>query len=100
MEPGSKADVPAEVKDTAKVELSDLEWQVLTALKREFEPDEPNPVEIKPNTVSITLGDELLLGEQSRHEARKRAAALVKLDRRRPPRRERPRGRRSGARRE
>lgn len=40
MEPGSKSDALAEVKDTAKVELSDLEWRVLTALKRELEPDE------------------------------------------------------------
>ncbi|HET8796561.1 MAG TPA: Lrp/AsnC family transcriptional regulator [Thermoanaerobaculia bacterium] len=40
MEPGSKADALAEVKDTAKVVLSDLEWQVLTALKRELEPEE------------------------------------------------------------
>src|ERR1043166_8586639 len=34
MEPGSKSDELAEVKDTAKAELSDLEWRVLTALKR------------------------------------------------------------------
>ena len=40
MEPGSKADVPAEVTDTNIVELSDLEWQVLGPLKREFAPDE------------------------------------------------------------
>jgi AsnC-like protein len=40
MEPGSKSDELAVVKDTAKVELSDLEWQVLTALKRELTPDE------------------------------------------------------------
>src|SRR5258706_9571817 len=40
MAPGSKSGEPAEVKDTAKVELSDLDWHVLTALKREFEPDE------------------------------------------------------------
>lgn len=40
MEPGSKSDEPAEVKDTKKVDLSDLEWQVLTALKRELEPEE------------------------------------------------------------
>jgi DNA-binding Lrp family transcriptional regulator len=40
MEPGSKSEELAEVKDTAKVELSDLEWHVMTALKREFEPDE------------------------------------------------------------
>src|SRR5688572_31414055 len=40
MEPGSKSEELAEVKDTAKVDLSDLEWQVLTALKREVEPEE------------------------------------------------------------
>jgi DNA-binding Lrp family transcriptional regulator len=40
MEPGSKSDELAEVKDTAKVELSDLEWRVLTSLKRELEPEE------------------------------------------------------------
>jgi DNA-binding Lrp family transcriptional regulator len=40
MEPGSKSDELAEVKDTAKVELSDLEWRVMTTLKRELEPDE------------------------------------------------------------
>ena len=40
MEPGSKSDELAEVKDTTKVELSDLEWRVMTALKRELEADE------------------------------------------------------------
>jgi DNA-binding Lrp family transcriptional regulator len=40
MEPGSKSDELAEVKDTTKAELSDLEWRVLTALKREFTPEE------------------------------------------------------------
>lgn len=40
MEPGSKSEELAVVKDTAKVALSDLEWQVLTALKRELEPAE------------------------------------------------------------
>ncbi len=40
MEPGSKSDELAVVKDTAKVELTDLEWQVLTAVKRELEPEE------------------------------------------------------------
>ncbi len=37
---GSRADVLADVLDTHIVELSALEWQVLVALKREFEPDE------------------------------------------------------------
>jgi DNA-binding Lrp family transcriptional regulator len=40
MEPGSKSEALAEVKDTSKVELSDLDWRVLTALKRELEPAE------------------------------------------------------------
>ena len=37
---GSMADVPADVLDTQIVSLSALDWQVLTALKREFEPEE------------------------------------------------------------
>ncbi len=40
MEPGSKSEELAEVLDTNIVELSDLEWRVLVALKREFEADE------------------------------------------------------------
>ena len=40
MEPGSRADVLAEVIDTNIVELDELEWRVLTALKREFMPAE------------------------------------------------------------
>ena len=40
MEPGARADVLAEVKDTHIVQLTDLEWRVLTAAKREFAPEE------------------------------------------------------------
>src|SRR6266850_372243 len=40
MEPGSKSDELAEVTNTEIVELSELDWRVLTALKREFEPGE------------------------------------------------------------
>ena len=36
MEPGSKSDAPAEPRQVEVVELSDLDWQVLMALKREF----------------------------------------------------------------
>ena len=36
LEPGSRADVPADAIDVAVVRLTPLEWQVLTALKREF----------------------------------------------------------------
>jgi hypothetical protein len=38
--PGSKSEELAVAKDTEKVELTDAEWQVLTALKREFRPEE------------------------------------------------------------
>jgi DNA-binding Lrp family transcriptional regulator len=40
LEPGSKSDELADVIDTNIVELSELEWHVLVALKREFEPEE------------------------------------------------------------
>jgi AsnC-like ligand binding domain len=40
MEPGSKSDEPAEVMYPRVVELSEPEWRVLTALKREFAPQE------------------------------------------------------------
>jgi hypothetical protein len=43
MEPGSKSDELAEVIDTEIVELSDLDWRVLIALKREFEAEELQP---------------------------------------------------------
>ena len=37
---GSRAEVPAEAMDVQVTKLSDLEWRVLVALKREFEADE------------------------------------------------------------
>ena len=40
MELGAKADAPAEMHTVRQVKLSELEWRVLTALKREFEPEE------------------------------------------------------------
>jgi DNA-binding Lrp family transcriptional regulator len=40
LEPGARADVLAEVKDTQIVALDPLEWRVLTAIKRELAPDE------------------------------------------------------------
>ena len=40
MEPGSRSDEPGVVLDTTLAELSPLEWRVLGALKREFEPAE------------------------------------------------------------
>ena len=40
MEPGSKSDELADVTNVEIVELSEQEWRVLTALKREFAPEE------------------------------------------------------------
>lgn len=40
MEPGSRAEVPADATEVTMAQLSDLEWKVLVALKREFLPDE------------------------------------------------------------
>ena len=40
MPPGSRADQPAEAMEVAIVDLNDLEWRVMTAVKREFEPEE------------------------------------------------------------
>lgn len=40
LEPGSRAEVPAQVHVPELVELSDLDWQVLMPLKREFEAHE------------------------------------------------------------
>lgn len=45
IEPGDKSDAPAQMIVVRTVELSDREWQILLALKREFTPEEitPNP---------------------------------------------------------
>lgn len=40
LEPGSKSEELAHAQDTLVIELTDQEWKVLTALKREFEPQE------------------------------------------------------------
>lgn len=43
LEPGARADVLGEVTEVAVTQLNELEWRVLTALKREFEVDELVP---------------------------------------------------------
>ena len=40
MPPGSRADQPAEAMEVAIADLNELEWRVMTAAKREFEPVE------------------------------------------------------------
>jgi DNA-binding Lrp family transcriptional regulator len=57
MEPGSRAEVLAEPHDTVRVELSELDWQVLTPLKREFEVEEivENLWEARAREAGVTL---------------------------------------------
>jgi hypothetical protein len=43
MEPGARAEVPAEPTEVTMTTLNDLEWRILVALKREFEPEEIVP---------------------------------------------------------
>src|SRR2546421_6158543 len=55
MAPGSKADVPAEVTEVTLTELNDLEWRILVALKREFDPEQivPNIWEARANEAGV-----------------------------------------------
>jgi len=57
MEPGSKADVPAEVTEVTIATLNDLEWRILIALKREFEPEEivPNIWQARADEAGVPL---------------------------------------------
>src|SRR5688500_12732643 len=43
IEPGDKTDEPGRVQDTLVVELTEREWRVIVALKREFAPEEIQP---------------------------------------------------------
>ncbi|HUI05574.1 MAG TPA: Lrp/AsnC family transcriptional regulator [Verrucomicrobiae bacterium] len=57
LEPGSRADVPAEVTDVTETRLTDLEWRVLEALKREFETEElvPNLWDARAREAGVPL---------------------------------------------
>ena len=59
MEPGSRSDEPGHVLDTNIVELTPLEWRVLTALKREFTIDEitPNPWRVRAGEAGMTVDE-------------------------------------------
>ena len=46
IEPGSKADQPAKMIPVQVAELSEQEWNVLLALKREFTPEEIKPIAV------------------------------------------------------
>jgi hypothetical protein len=57
IEPGSKSDMPATMAAVHAAELSDLEWKVLVALKREFEPAEiaPGPWRTRAEEAGLEL---------------------------------------------
>jgi DNA-binding Lrp family transcriptional regulator len=57
MEPGSRSESAGRVLDTNIVELSPLEWRVLTALKREFTVEEitPNPWSARAEEAGLPL---------------------------------------------
>jgi len=59
MEPGSKSEVQGRVIDTNIVELSPLEWRVLTSLKREFEVDEITqaPWQARAREAGVTIDE-------------------------------------------
>jgi DNA-binding Lrp family transcriptional regulator len=59
MEIGSKSDAPAEPRQVEVVSLSDLDWQVLVALKREFEPEEicDNPWIARAEEAGLSLDE-------------------------------------------
>src|SRR3984893_17171891 len=55
--PGARGEVPAKMIRTEVVELNDLEWRVLTALKREFTMEEitPNPWKKRAREADLPL---------------------------------------------
>jgi hypothetical protein len=57
MEPGSRSEERGRVLDTNIVQLSPLDWRVLTALKREFTSEEitPNPWGTRAGEAGLTL---------------------------------------------
>ncbi|MFL6537842.1 MAG: Lrp/AsnC family transcriptional regulator [Chthoniobacterales bacterium] len=59
VEPGSKAEHPAKMEATRVVTLTDDEWNVLLALKREFAPDEiqPTPWAGRAAEAGVTLDE-------------------------------------------
>ena len=59
MEAGSRSDEPGRVLDTNIVELTALEWRVLTALKREFRVEEitPNPWAARATEAGVSLDE-------------------------------------------
>ena len=69
IEPGSRTEEPGRVMDTNVVELTAREWQVLTALKREFESDDiqPHPWRQRAEEAGVSY-DEFLRVARALHD--------------------------------
>ncbi len=66
IEPGSKADQPAKMIPVQMVELSEREWNVLLALKREFTPEEikPSPWVVRAKEARVSLEEFFRVAEE------------------------------------
>jgi len=65
IEPGEKADEPAKMIRVEAVDLSEHEWNILLALKREFAPEEirPNPWASRAKEAAVSLDEFYRLAE-------------------------------------
>src|SRR6266536_4526367 len=66
IEPGSKADQPAKMTAVRVVDLSEHEWRVLLALKRELAPEEirPTPWAARAKEAGVSLDEFYRIAEQ------------------------------------
>jgi hypothetical protein len=66
LQPGDRAEAPAEPADVAVTTLNDQEWQVLIALKQEFAPDElkSNLWEPRARAAGVSLDTFCLVAEE------------------------------------
>jgi DNA-binding Lrp family transcriptional regulator len=66
IEPGSKADQPAKMIRVQMVDLSEAEWNVLLALKREFTPEEikPSPWVARAKEAGVSVEDFFRVAEE------------------------------------
>src|SRR5437762_13222854 len=66
IEPGSRAESPAEIIEVRAVELSEREWKVLLALKREFTPEEirPSPWVTRAKEAGVSLEEFYRVAEE------------------------------------
>jgi DNA-binding Lrp family transcriptional regulator len=66
IEPGSKADQPAKMIPVQVVDLSEHEWKVLLALKRELAPEEiqPTPWAVRAEEARVSLDEFYCVAEQ------------------------------------